>query len=133
MDPDMVRQQEEAEFEQRKRPLAIQRSKAPKETLVSEKVFSLPPEIRTIRVSPKTPGTALKKTPRASRWRIYLQAIFGGTASIGIAVLAGMAFGANHGLTIGDQLWLGGTAGALMGLLNAALPSQDGRFRPVGN
>lgn len=133
MDPDMVRQQEEAEYAQMTRPAAGQGDKADAILPDTKPVKPLPafvvsamPELQVDAPKRETPAR-----PDASKWPGLLQLVFGGAALSGLGALTGTAFGANHGLPQEQQLWLGVGAALASAILYAALKIRVGSLNPV--
>lgn len=133
MDPDMVRQQAEAELEHRMgAPLA---AKGPQKKAEPEKEMASAGAMEQIAPQPtlQTAATDAAEKPGSSRWRVYLQALCSSSALAGLAGLALAAWGAHQGLSPDEQLRLGGEAAALMAVIyGIALSASGSGFTPRG-
>ena len=135
MDPDLVRQQAEAELEQRARPPVKAQDIPLKDVPAVETVLAAVAEpAPTPLAAIQAPPAAQAKPVRAPRWRVNLQAVCSGSTLAGIAALAAAAWGARHGLSADGQIWLGGGGAVLTAAVYAVLLSVSGDgATPPGN
>lgn len=136
MDPDMVRQQAEAELEHRLGAQLMAKSPPPKKSPAIKTDPADVPEQTVIRTVIHTPVTGRAKSTKPTkppRWRFYAQMLFGSSALVCMAALIAAAWGANQGLSMDGQLWLGSGAAILMAVVYGGLFSLSGRkFTPAG-
>ena len=136
MDPDLVRQQAEAELEHRVRATVMAKKPWPKKRPAMRAAKSDVAEQATIRTVIYTPvaDTADRAKPiKPSRWHVHMQTLFSSSALACMAGLAAAAWGADQGLSVDGQLWLGSGAAALMALVYGGLFSLRGsNFMPAG-
>jgi hypothetical protein len=136
MDPDMVRQQAEAELEQRARPPVKAQDVPLKDVPAVETVLAAvaEPAAAPPPATIQAPPAAQAMPVRAPRWRVKLQALCSGSTLAGIAALAAAAWGARYGLSADGQIWLGGGGAALTAAVYAVMLSvSGGGFTPPGN
>jgi hypothetical protein len=136
MDPDLVRQQAEAEFEQRNRAPLVRAKDVPlKDTPAVDTVLAAVAE----QAAPppaaiQAPVPALAMPIKPPRWHVHVQAFFSSGALAALAALGAAAWGANQGFSADEQLWLGGGAAALTAVIYGVVLSVSGNnFTPPGS
>jgi hypothetical protein len=136
MDPDLVRQQAEAELEQRNGARLVKAAEIPlsevpaAETVLAAMTEPAAPPPAVIQAPPPAAAAMLGKP---SRWRIRAQAFFSSGALAALAALAAAAWGANQGLSTDEQVWLGTGAAVLMAVIySIALSVSGNNITPAG-
>ncbi|MBX2806255.1 MAG: hypothetical protein KTR19_09805 [Hyphomicrobiales bacterium] len=131
MDPDLVRQQAEAELEENARPpdmvnkVAVQAKSARIDAAVD--AAAPPAAMMTAIVAYVGPET--KPTP--SRWRVHVQNALSVSALSALTGLAAAVWGSHQGLSPQAQIMLGSGAGLLMAAVHGVLASISGNgFTP---
>lgn len=135
MDPDLVRQQAEAELEHRARAQVMPKTPSPtKRPAIKAALADITEHaaIRTVIYTPPSKATVPAQPVKPPRWRVYVQALFSSATFAGLAGLAASAWGAKQGLSADGQLWLGSGAAALMAMVYGGLFLLNGkRFTPA--
>jgi hypothetical protein len=135
MDPDLVRQQAEAELEHRARPAVKAQDVPLKEVPAVETVLATVAE----QAAPppaaiQAPVPALAMPIKPPRWHVHVQAFFSSGALAALAALAAASWGANQELSTHEQVWLASGAAALMAVIySVALSVSGNNFTPPGS
>ena len=132
MDPDLVRQQAEAELEQRNGVPVLAKNAPPPELPPQEAPFAAKSAVPTFPVAIYVPEAAMPAEPPS--WGLHLQAVFSSGALAGLTALAAAVWGSQHGLSGDEQAWFSCGAAALMAMIYGIVLSVNGNnFIPAGS
>jgi hypothetical protein len=131
MDPDLVRQQEEAEAEHRRGgkmpPPPAQKNPVPPP--IAERTILSRAKPPLANLSQPSRGHAPAARPRLAPWLATGRAMFGGTAMAALGIFGGMLLGAKLGLVLVQQFMLGAGTGTVVGWQSAALALRRSGYR----
>ncbi len=133
MDPDLVRQQAEAEQEYRTRAPVVAKSIPPKVESEKEIVSTAIKEHIAPQATVIAAMTDAAEKSGVSRWRVYVQALCSSTILAGFAGLAVAVWGMHHGFSADEQLRIGGEAAVLIAVIyGISLAVNGSGFTPAG-